>query len=135
MWLTGCLGRGAAMGAALAGSRPSGYADSQPREESKFSSSTSNSGMAQGVILSMHNLWLTIPLSDYEGHMWMPSIGQADMLSSQFASLLAEFSPASVAVIGSAGGNGFDRVSPNASPDAIVVAESVVREGGTRRIP
>ena len=61
----------------------------------------------------MSNPWLTIPLSDYEGHMSLPSIGQADMLASQFAALLAEFSPTSIAVIGCAGGNGFDRVSPD----------------------
>ena len=61
----------------------------------------------------MHNPWLYIPLSDYEGHMSLPNIRQADMLSSQFAFLLAEFSPTSVAVIGCAGGNGFDRVSPD----------------------
>jgi SAM-dependent methyltransferase len=59
------------------------------------------------------NPWLNIPLSDYEGHMSLPSIGQAEMLSSQFASLLAECAPGSVAVIGCAGGNGFDRVSPD----------------------
>jgi hypothetical protein len=56
------------------------------------------------------SVWLDIPLADYEGHMALPGIGQADMLASQFAQLLTRWTPESVAVIGCAGGNGFDRV-------------------------
>lgn len=56
----------------------------------------------------MPSPWLDIPLSDYEGHMSLPSVSQATMVTKQFADLLAEFSPASVAVIGCAGGNGFE---------------------------
>jgi SAM-dependent methyltransferase len=56
--------------------------------------------------------WLDIPLADYEGHMAVPGIGQADLLATQFAELLGKWSPASVAVIGCAGGNGFDRLRP-----------------------
>ena len=59
----------------------------------------------------MHSPWLDIPLADYEGHMSSPGIGQADMLARQFAALLAEWTPASAAVIGCAGGNGFDRIN------------------------
>ena len=58
----------------------------------------------------MHSAWLDIPLSDYEGHMALPGIGQAELLAAQFAQLLDRYSPASAAVIGCAGGNGFDRV-------------------------
>lgn len=58
----------------------------------------------------MRSPWLDIPLADYEGHMALPRIGQADMLATQFAALLTEWTPASAAVIGCAGGNGFDRV-------------------------
>jgi SAM-dependent methyltransferase len=58
----------------------------------------------------MRSPWLDIPLADYEGHMALPGIGQADMLVMQFGQLLARWSPASAAVIGCAGGNGFDRV-------------------------
>jgi Methyltransferase domain len=58
----------------------------------------------------MKNPWLEIPLSDYEGHMELPQIGQADMLAQELASAVREHSPASVAVIGCAGGNGFDRL-------------------------
>ncbi len=59
----------------------------------------------------MHSPWLDIPLADYEGHMALPGIGQADMLAQQFAALLSEWTPASAAVIGCAGGNGFDRIN------------------------
>jgi SAM-dependent methyltransferase len=58
----------------------------------------------------MRSPWLDIPLADYEGHMSLPRIGQADMLAMQLAALLAEWAPVSAAVIGCAGGNGFDRV-------------------------
>jgi SAM-dependent methyltransferase len=58
----------------------------------------------------MSSPWLDIPLADYEGHMALPGIGQAEMLAAQFAGLLDKWSPTSAAVIGCAGGNGFDRV-------------------------
>lgn len=58
------------------------------------------------------NPWLNIPLADYEGHMSLPAIGQADMLAEQFENLLREHAPASVALLGCAGGNGLDRISP-----------------------
>ncbi len=58
----------------------------------------------------MRSPWLDIPLADYEGHMALPGVGQADMLAAQFAQLLATWTPESAAVIGCAGGNGFDRV-------------------------
>ncbi|WP_049853198.1 hypothetical protein [Pantoea sp. RIT-PI-b] len=58
----------------------------------------------------MSNPWLSIPLADYEGHMALPDVGQADMLSGELETLLAEYSPKSVAIAGCAGGNGFDKV-------------------------
>jgi SAM-dependent methyltransferase len=58
----------------------------------------------------MRSPWLDIPLADYEGHMALPGIGQSEMLATQFSSLLAQWAPESAAVIGCAGGNGFDRV-------------------------
>jgi hypothetical protein len=54
------------------------------------------------------NPWLDIPLSDYEGHMSLPEIGQAEILAKELAQLVGRKRPASVAVIGCAGGNGFD---------------------------
>jgi hypothetical protein len=60
----------------------------------------------------MNSPWLDVPLADYEGHMALPGIEQAQLLSDIFAGVLAKFSPRSVAVIGCAGGNGFDRIPP-----------------------
>jgi 2-polyprenyl-3-methyl-5-hydroxy-6-metoxy-1,4-benzoquinol methylase len=60
----------------------------------------------------MSSPWLSLPLADYEGHMSAPNVGQADLLAGVFANALKEFRPASVAVIGCAGGNGFDRIDP-----------------------
>jgi len=42
--------------------------------------------------------------------MSLPSVSQAEMLAQQFAELMVEFSPRSVAVIGCAGGNGFEHI-------------------------
>ncbi len=58
----------------------------------------------------MTNPWFDIPLSDYESHMALPDVGQAAMLASQLETVLLRYAPESVAVIGCAGGNGFDRI-------------------------
>jgi SAM-dependent methyltransferase len=42
--------------------------------------------------------------------MSLPSIAQAEMLASEFSDVLQQFFPESVAVIGCAGGNGFDKI-------------------------
>jgi len=65
--------------------------------------------------------WLDIPLADYEGHMSLPEIGQAQMIADFFASLLKERSPASVAVMGCSGGNGFDRIDPSVTTRVVGV--------------
>jgi hypothetical protein len=54
--------------------------------------------------------WLNIPLEDYEGHMSLPAIGQAQMIAEQLDRALERWSPASVAVAGCAGGNGLDQI-------------------------
>jgi hypothetical protein len=59
---------------------------------------------------AMSNPWLTIPLDDYEGHMSLPPVGQAQMIAGQLDRALDRWSPTSVAVIGCAGGNGLDRI-------------------------
>jgi len=41
----------------------------------------------------MNNPWLDFPLADYEGHMALPGIEQAQLLSDIFADVLAKFSP------------------------------------------
>jgi trans-aconitate methyltransferase len=58
----------------------------------------------------MHNPWLDIPLADYEGHMASPEVAQAQMIADALAELLQTHRPRSLAVIGCAGGNGFERV-------------------------
>ena len=59
----------------------------------------------------MINPWLTIPLEDYEGHMALPYVGQAKMLVNEFEELLKTYAPTSAAVIGCAGGNGFEEAA------------------------
>ncbi|HVP38294.1 MAG TPA: class I SAM-dependent methyltransferase [Candidatus Saccharimonadales bacterium] len=60
----------------------------------------------------MTNPWLEIPLADYEGHMGLPGIAQAQLLADVFAEALAQHAPRSVAVLGCAGGNGLERIAP-----------------------
>jgi SAM-dependent methyltransferase len=69
----------------------------------------------------MRNPWLEIPLEDYEGHMSLPSIGQAKMLADHFESLIRQHSPASVAIIGCAGGNGLERIAPGTLDRVVAV--------------
>jgi SAM-dependent methyltransferase len=69
----------------------------------------------------MNNPWLEIPLQDYEGHMALPSVGQAQLLGDQFALLIKRFRPASVALVGCAGGNGLDRIDPNQMQRVVAV--------------
>lgn len=56
----------------------------------------------------MSSPWLEVPLADYEGH--MAHVGQAALLDRLFAEALAALGPRSVAVLGAAGGNGFERL-------------------------
>ena len=56
----------------------------------------------------MDNPWLDIPLADYEAHMALPSVGQARLIADELDILVKRHAPLSVAVIGCAGGNGFD---------------------------
>src|ERR1019366_6008220 len=58
------------------------------------------------------NPWLEIPLDEYERHMSLLSIGQAQMLADQLAHLVASYRPTSVGIVGCAGGNGLDRIEP-----------------------
>lgn len=69
----------------------------------------------------MASPWLSIPLADYEAHMALPHVAQAQLLSAIFGRLLREHAPRSVAVIGCAGGNGFEHVSPGVTPRVVGV--------------
>jgi SAM-dependent methyltransferase len=62
------------------------------------------------VAAKPRNPWLAIPLADYEAHMALPQVGQAHLLAELLAAALREHAPRSVAIVGCAGGNGFDRV-------------------------
>jgi len=59
------------------------------------------------------NPWLTIPLDDYEGHMGSPDVDQSSLLSELFRAALIRHRPHSLAVLGCAGGNGFDQIDPS----------------------
>ena len=61
----------------------------------------------------MANPWLSMPLIDYEGHMRSPAVQQLDALSDLFAEALSVGNPASIAILGIAGGNGLERIDPN----------------------
>jgi SAM-dependent methyltransferase len=56
------------------------------------------------------NPWLSIPASDYEGHMGSPGVAQLDFLGGVFGDLLSEFEPSSLIILGCATGNGLERV-------------------------
>ena len=58
----------------------------------------------------MPDPWLSIPLSDYEGHMNADSVRQMDALSELFGRALAYCRPESAAILGVAGGNGLERI-------------------------
>lgn len=58
----------------------------------------------------MRNPWLNIPLADYEGHMSLPTVGQSRLIADQLDALVKTYSPRSVAIIGCAGGNGFEHL-------------------------
>jgi SAM-dependent methyltransferase len=57
----------------------------------------------------MRNAWLDIPLQDYEAHMALPAIGQSQLIADQLDILVRTHAPSSVAILGCAGGNGFER--------------------------
>jgi SAM-dependent methyltransferase len=88
------------------------------------------------------NPWLEIPLADYEGHMALPEVGQADYLADTLERLVRECAPPSVAVIGCAGGNGFDRLADLKVPRVVgadinpaFLAEAKLRYSASLRCP
>jgi len=60
--------------------------------------------------MSPMNPWREIPLADYEAHMRSEVVGQAAALSAMFGEVLKLRKPASVAVLGVAGGNGLEHI-------------------------
>jgi SAM-dependent methyltransferase len=69
----------------------------------------------------MRNPWLSIPLDDYENHMALPAVGQAQMIADQLDLALARWSPTSIAVLGCAGGNGLDVIAERAVARVVAV--------------
>ena len=59
----------------------------------------------------MENPWLHIPLDDYEGHMAHTDVAQDILLADVLELAVRRHAPSSLAVIGCAGGNGFDRLA------------------------
>ncbi|MBK7104616.1 MAG: class I SAM-dependent methyltransferase [Ignavibacteriae bacterium] len=58
----------------------------------------------------MKNPWLEIDLYDYENHMSLSDIAQAQYLSTVFENALKKFQPNSVAIVGCSGGNGLEKI-------------------------
>lgn len=58
------------------------------------------------------NPWLDIRLDDYEAHMAMPGIAQAQMLARLLAKSAADCAAESIALLGAAGGNGLAALDP-----------------------
>jgi ubiquinone/menaquinone biosynthesis C-methylase UbiE len=69
----------------------------------------------------MSSPWLGIPLDDYENHMSLPTVQQAGMIADQLAISIARHQPTSVAIIGSSGGNGLEKILPGAPPRIVAV--------------
>lgn len=67
----------------------------------------------------MSSPWLDLALQDYERH--MAHVGQAQVLAQIFAQALGELKPHRVAVLGAAGGNGFDRLAGSAALSIVAV--------------
>lgn len=53
----------------------------------------------------MRHPWLEIPIDDYEAHMSLPSVGQAQLLCAALKRTVTQCQPRSLAVFGVAGGN------------------------------
>ena len=60
--------------------------------------------------MAMSNPWFEISLEDYEGHMNSSGVQQLGALSELFAGILRLYSPASVAILGVARGNGLEHI-------------------------
>ncbi len=67
------------------------------------------------------NPWLTIPASDYEGHMSLPEVAQAQALNSMMHSALQMYTPESLAVVGCATGNGFEHIDTSITQRVVAI--------------
>jgi ubiquinone/menaquinone biosynthesis C-methylase UbiE len=58
------------------------------------------------------NPWLSVPASDYEGHMNSEIVGQLPVLNRIFENVLQELPARNLAVLGCGTGNGFEHINP-----------------------
>ena len=58
------------------------------------------------------NPWLSIPASDYEGHMSSETVGQLPVLNRIFENVLKDIPSKYLAVLGCGTGNGFEHINP-----------------------
>ena len=58
----------------------------------------------------MNNPWTEIPLTDYENHMKLDSVGQLSALSEMMQAQFAAYPARSVMILGIAGGNGLEHI-------------------------
>lgn len=73
------------------------------------------------ITTAMSTPWLDIPLNDYEGHMALPGVGQASVVADLFDRAMMRWAPSSIAVIGCAGGNGFEKIDPEVVKRVVAV--------------
>lgn len=78
------------------------------------------------------NPWLEIPLSDYEGHMILPTVQQASLLSSALDEALRAYHPKSVCMLGCSGGNGFNKIPSDCRVCAIDINPAYVAVAQSR---
>ncbi len=69
----------------------------------------------------MNNPWLSIPASDYEGHMSLPEVDQLSFLGDVFKESLANYDSNSVAYLGCATGNGIEHINTKKTQRLTVV--------------
>jgi SAM-dependent methyltransferase len=74
------------------------------------------------------NPWEKIKLNDYNEHMRDPRVGQLKSLNMIMAEQMKLYSPRSVAVLGSAGGNGFEHLFPAGKIYAIDINEDYLQK-------
>src|SRR5690349_17888547 len=83
----------------------------------------------------MANPWLSIPLSDYEGHMSAPGVEQLGALSFLFSRALRRVQPRSVAVLGIAGGNGLEHIDASVASVVGIDVHAEYLDEARRRYP
>ncbi len=69
----------------------------------------------------MNNPWTKIKLEDYENHMSLPDIKQAQYLSNYLKEITEKYEPDSLAIIGCAGGNGLENIDSKTVEKVICV--------------